>query len=294
MLLNRYRHWREGGWRARLGRAWRQEARPTRRRARTRGLLRRLRDLAYLVRVEKVLLFGQLAAGYVLADPQWEAADLRLLALTVFCLGPCLYGGLYALNDAADHAADNLSPAKRGRPVASGRIQPGQARRIGLGLVLLGLVLAASLDGRVLVLGLAFLAINLLYTRWFKHLPGLDLVFNMITHPLRLAGGMWLGGDWSHWPLLLAWGLAGLANCAVKRLFELRTAPVASRPVLRRYTEPRLLGIIAVCLGAAVGVWPFLQGVDFAIGGVLLAWSFALVAGHRLPVARRLAAIVSR
>jgi 4-hydroxybenzoate polyprenyltransferase len=244
--------------------------------------------------VEKVVLFGQLVAGYALADPHWDAADLRLLALSVLCLGPCLYGGLYALNDAADHAADSLNPAKRRRPVASGRILPRQARRIGLGLVALGLVLAAGLDLRVFALATAFAAINLLYTRWFKHRPGLDLVFNMATHPLRLAGGMWLGGDGSHWPLLVVWGMAGLANCAVKRLHELRTAPLASRPVLRRYTERRLLRIIAACLGAAVGVWPFLQGLDSAIAGVLLGWSFALVAGHRLPAARRVAALLSR
>jgi 4-hydroxybenzoate polyprenyltransferase len=294
MLLNRNRQWRPEDWAARLGRAWRQEVRPTRRRARTRGLLRRLGDLAYLVRVEKVFLFGQLVAGYALADPDWEAADLRLLALTVLCLGPCLYGGLYALNDAADHAADRLNPVKRRRPVAAGRIRPGQARRLGRALVILGLVLAAGLDGRVFVLALAFAAINLVYTRWFKHLPGLDLVFNMATHPLRVAGGMWLGGNWSHWLLLLAWGFVGLANCAIKRLFELRTAPLASRPVLRRYTEPRLLRIIAASLGAAVGVWPFLRGLDFALAGLLLAWSFALLASHRMPIAGRVAAILSR
>ena len=133
-----------------------------------------------------------------------------------------------------------------------------------------GLGLAAAVDWRVFVLALAFLVINRLYTHWFKHLPVFDLIFNMATHPLRLAGGMWLAGGWSHWPVLPAWGLACLVNCAVKRLYELHTAPLASRPVLRRYTQARLLRLIAACLGAVVGLWPFLRGWDFVLAGVLI------------------------
>jgi hypothetical protein len=81
--------------------------------------------------------------------------------------------------------------------------------------------------------------------------------------------------------------LGCLANCAVKRLYELRTAPPASRRVLNSYTEPQLLRFTAVCLGVALGLCPFLIGIDLVIAGVVLVWSFSLVVGYRLPIAKR-------
>jgi 4-hydroxybenzoate polyprenyltransferase len=293
MLISRYRRWKlalAAGWTARLP----DRVRTHRGAARARWLRARLWDLVFLFRLERVALFGQLAAGFALAAPRWDASHVRLLILAVFCLGPCLYGGLYALNDAADAGRDRLNPAKRGRPVASGRISPTQARRLGAALVGLGLGLALWLDARVLALGLAFLAINLAYTHVFKHLPGWDIAFNMLPHPLRLAGGLWLGGGLEHWPLLAVWALAGLANCIVKRLHEARCAPPASRPVLCRYTERGLLRLHAASLGAALGVWPFLAGWDLAAAGMCVLWAGALIAGHRLPLARRVVQIMGR
>jgi 4-hydroxybenzoate polyprenyltransferase len=298
MLLNRYRRWKYTLTAAPLGRAWRGDVRPARRLARARGRLRLLRrglsDLAYLFRLERVVLFGQFAFGFALASPSFDPARLWLLGLAILCLGPCLYGGLYALNDVADAAADRQHPAKRRRPVASGRISLPVARGLGAALVAVGLGLGLALDLRVFALGLAFTALNLLYTHVFKHVRGLDLVFNMATHPLRVAGGLWLGGDLSHWPLLVVWALGGLANCAVKRLFELRTAPAASRPILRGYTEPSLLRFIAVCLGAGLGLLPFLSGVHFVIASAVLVYAAALVAGYRLPGAKRIVQLLGR
>jgi 4-hydroxybenzoate polyprenyltransferase len=298
MLLNRYRRWKFALTTGPLGRVWREDVRPARRLARARGRLRLLRralsDMAYLLRLERVPFFAQLVVGFALATPHWTAADVRLLILAILCLGPCMYGGLYALNDAADAAADRLNPAKRNRPVASGRISPLAARRLGMALVLTGLGLALALDVRVFVLGLALALTNLLYTHVFKHRRWFDLVFNMITHPLRLGGGMWLGGGLGHWPLLVIWSLAILSDCAVKRLYEMRTAPLASRPVLRRYTAVQLLRFTAVCHGAGLGLLPFLAGPDQILATAMLSYSFVLLAGHRLPVASRIVQVFGR
>lgn len=250
----------------------------------------RLRDLAFLVRLSRCCLWLQFLAGYALVHEPWRPDDAYILAGTIFALGLCLYGGLYALNDARDAAADRLSPRKRGRPVAAGRLSPTLARRVGWTLSLLGLALAAALDPRVFVLGLGFLAVNLLYTYGLKHVPWLDLVCNMITHPLRFAGGLWLGGGLAHWPLLLAWGVPALAFCALRRLHELRTAPVESRPVLRYYTQARLLRLVTACLGLLLGVWPFMRGLDFAITTAGLALALGFVGGYfYVPLVRRFA-----
>jgi len=300
MLLNYYRRWKFALAAGPLGRVWREEVRPARRVARARGQLRglgrRLADVAYLLRLERVVFFLQFGLGFALAAPRWDLADLRLLVLAIVCLGPCLYGGLYALNDAADAAADRLSPAKRRRPVAAGRISPLAARRLGMALVLTGLGLALLLDERVFALGLAFAAINILYTHVFKHVRWLDLIFNAITHPLRLGGGLWLGGGLTHWPLLAVWALICLANSGVKRLYELHTAPPASRPVLRRYTAPQLMRLLAACQGAALGLCLclFLPPVELVLAGAALLWSLAVVLGYRWPIAARVVALFGR
>jgi hypothetical protein len=138
------------------------------------------------------------------------------------------------------------------------------------------------------VLALALAAVNVLYTHVFKHVRWLDMLFNAATHPLRLAGGLWLGGGLAHWPLLVVSVLVILSNCSVKRLYELGTAPLASRPVLRRYSVAQLLRFTAVCQGAALGLLPFLTGADLIVSVLALIYSFIVLAGYRLPIASRI------
>jgi decaprenyl-phosphate phosphoribosyltransferase len=213
----------------------------------------------------------------------------------VACLGPGLYGGLYALNDAHDFAQDRLNPAKCDRPVAAGRIPPARARRIGLGLLALALLAALGLGVKVFALALTFAAVNLLYTHALKQAWGWDLAGNALTHVLRLAGGMWLGGAWSHGLLLLGWGLPALALCALRRRHELASAPVAARPVLARYNAESLERIMAVCFWAALALWQAMTGIDFVIGAVGLAATLGLVYGYaHLPAVRQLEDVLWR
>jgi 4-hydroxybenzoate polyprenyltransferase len=257
--------------------------------------LTRARDLARLTRLERVLVFGLLVVGYALGRPAWGWDDLALLTGAVLALGPLLYGGLYALNDAHDHAADRLSPLKRSRPVAAGRITPAAARRIGLALMGLGLAGALALDARVFALGLALAVVNVLYTHALKRVPGLELLGNSVTHPLRLAGGLWLAGAAGHWPLLAAWWLMVLAGCAFKRLVERRTLRPGARPVLRAYTEQGLKLVVVASLGLAALIWPALPDLDRVAAGLALSLLTLLIAGHVwLPETRRLGRLVWR
>jgi hypothetical protein len=89
----------------------------------------RLRDLFRLMRVEDYGTFIQLIIGFVLAGGR----DWMYLAGALTILAPCVYGGLYALNDAHDADADRLHPLKKTRPVAAGRIDPQLATMLGTG-----------------------------------------------------------------------------------------------------------------------------------------------------------------
>ena len=206
----------------------------------------RLRDLLRLIRVEDYLTFIQLVIGFVLAGGE----DWRYMVNTLTILAPCVYGGLYALNDVHDADADRLHPLKRTRPVAAGRISSQAASQLGTGLIGLGLGAALAADVKILVLALLFVAINLAYTFKFKTVPYLEILLNTITHPLRFAAGLWLAGSWVHLQLLIVWILATFAITTLKRIKELREATPAVRPVLKHYDEVTLKKLIAASLRA--------------------------------------------
>jgi 4-hydroxybenzoate polyprenyltransferase len=258
-------------------------------RARALQARRRLRDLGYLLRLERTVTFAQLGLGFWLARHGARPEEWLWLTGVVACLGPMLYGGLYALNDVHDCAQDRLNPQKRDRPVAAGRIAAAQAQRLGVGLVALALLAALALGVKVFVLALAFAALNGLYTQRLKHVWGWDLVGNAATHVLRLAGGMWLGGTWSHGLLLLGWGLPALALCALRRRHELSSAPVAARPVLARYRAESLERMMAACFWGALALWQAMTGIDFVIGAAGLGLTLGLVYGYaHVPAVRQL------
>jgi 4-hydroxybenzoate polyprenyltransferase len=100
------------------------------------------RYLAYaqLVRLPNVftafadIAIGGLAAGLVRGDP--------LAFALVLAASGCLYCGGMALNDYFDRHEDAVT--RPGRPIPSGRIAPGTALAIGLGLLALGIAFAAG------------------------------------------------------------------------------------------------------------------------------------------------------
>ncbi len=174
------------------------------------------RDVLRLIRVEDYGTFVQLIIGFFLAGGQ----DWLYLASALTILAPCVYGGLYALNDVHDAEADRLHLLKRTRPIAAGRINSESASLLAVGLISFGVGNALFFDFKVLVLALLFVAINLAYTFKFKTVPYLEIILNMITHPLRFAAGLWLAGSWVHWPLLTVWILATFRSPFLRRLEE--------------------------------------------------------------------------
>jgi len=233
-------------------------------------------DWLRVTRVKYQFLFLQLIIGYVLAGGR----DVLYLAGALMILAPCLYGGLYAINEVRDVAADRLHPHKSMRPVAAGRISPRRAAWLGLSLIGVALGAAFAFDPKVLVLGVIFLVLNLAYTLWLKHVPYVEIILNTVTHPLRFAAGLWLAGDWTYWPLLVTWFPAVFAICTFKRLKEMHEAPLAVRPVLRYYTETGLKRLIAANLGVVLGLWVSAAGWIFVLSGVWFVLAVTVVGGY--------------
>ena len=245
----------------------------------------RFRDLLRLIRVEDYGTFIQLVIGFVLAGGQ----DWLYLAGALAILAPCIYGGLYALNDVHDAEADRLHPIKCTRPVAAGQIDSQWASMLGAGLISLGIGNALLFDHKVLAVALLFVAINLAYTFKFKTVPYLEILLNTITHPLRFAAGLWLAGSWEHIILLAPWFLGVFAISTLKRIKEMHESGPAVRRVLRHYKETKLRRLLMISLVLLAGLWPFTYDVDFVLTGLWLALTLAAVVGYfRSPFLRKM------
>ncbi len=134
--------------------------------------------------VKNLFVLGPLVFAQRLLD---AGSSLRALqAFAAFCL---LSSAIYAINDVLDAAFDRLHPLKQKRPVAAGIIRPGPALRFAALLSVLGLAWAALLSLPFLAVGVGYLALNLLYSRFLKRVAFLDVACIAAGFLLRVVGG---------------------------------------------------------------------------------------------------------
>ena len=183
---------------------------------------------------------------------QFHAFTVTLAAFAVFCL---LSSAGYLVNDAIDAEQDRKHPAKCRRPIAARRIRPGAA--IGMAMVLAGLALgAAGMLGRLLLfVALAYLAVTLTYSLYWKHQVILDLLAIAGGFLLRaLAGTVVLGVVTSSWLFVCVFLLALLLGLGKRRheLFMLEGKASSHRPVLQEYGRPFLDQGLAMTSASAI------------------------------------------
>ncbi len=163
------------------------------------------------------VLAGIVFAGEALQVPSVVAA---LLAFVAFC---SLSGAVYTVNDVLDIAEDRKHPAKRLRPIASGEISVRVAVVYAAMLALLGLALAFFVDRGVGLAGLAYLALQVVYSPVLKHMVILDVMSISAGFVLRaLAGVAAVGVAISPW-LVVCTGLLTLFLGFSKRRHEIAT-----------------------------------------------------------------------
>lgn len=107
----------------------------------------------------------------------------------LFCL---ISSSVYLFNDIADIEADRKHPEKKNRPLASGKVPIGTATTTAVILAVLALVLGYLLEPRFAAAVTVYFVINLLYSRWLKHVPILDVLIISAGFVLRVAGGVTL------------------------------------------------------------------------------------------------------
>jgi len=160
-------------------------------------------------------------------------------ALVAFAAFTAASAAVYLVNDVIDAERDRLHPAKRLRPIASGRLP----RRVAIGLAVagLGVALLASLAiGEPRLAGVigAYVTMSLLYSLGLKHVPGAELLVVALGFVLRAIGGAVA----THVPpsawFLTVCSLGALMVAIGKRYTELSVLgdeAAAHRPVMRWY-----------------------------------------------------------
>ncbi|HJS19331.1 MAG TPA: decaprenyl-phosphate phosphoribosyltransferase [Anaerolineales bacterium] len=179
---------------------------------------------------------------------------LRTLAgFFLFCL---ISSAVYLYNDIADVEADRNHPEKKFRPIASGELPISVALTAALLLIGIALPLGYLLSPVFALILATYLIINLLYSRWLKHVPILDVLIISFGFVLRVAAGVTLitverFSPWLYMITILFSLYIGLG----KRRAEmnlLAQGAGAHRKVLDGYTIPLLDQYITIVSGMTI------------------------------------------
>ncbi|WP_374387959.1 UbiA family prenyltransferase [Sandaracinobacter sp.] len=165
---------------------------------------------------KNLLLFAPMVVGHQFTEEALLASTLGFFA---FCLAS---SAGYVVNDLVDVAADRTHPARRNRPLASGRLS------VQLAWALIPLLTAGAIAIGVLFLPQSFLVAlgayllgTISYSLYFKRRLAVDVVVLCLLYTLRvLAGNEAIGADPTEWLVGFSMFLF-LALALIKRHSEL-------------------------------------------------------------------------
>jgi decaprenyl-phosphate phosphoribosyltransferase len=161
------------------------------------GLWRCLRPKQWLKNL--LVLAAPFAAGTLFTQP---ALGRTLVTFVAFCLQS---GAVYLLNDVVDAESDRRHAVKRLRPVAAGELRAGVALTASALLSLVAVGLTLTVDWRVTVVLVLYVASSVAYSAGVKRQPVFDLALVTAGFALRaVAGGVAAQVPLSEWFLLVA------------------------------------------------------------------------------------------
>jgi 4-hydroxybenzoate polyprenyltransferase len=206
------------------------------------GLFESLRPAQW---VKNGFVFAALIFSRSLTD--WHRNAVVAAAAGIFCL---ISSAMYLLNDVSDMAEDRKHPVKRSRPIASGRLRVRTALAMAALLALAALPGAWALDPWFFMVVVSYVAVNLLYSSFLKHVMLLDVFMVAAGFVLRvLGGGVVIHVEISAW-LIACTTLLALFLALSKRRHELvllKENAADHRAILANYTPyflDQLIGIV--------------------------------------------------
>jgi decaprenyl-phosphate phosphoribosyltransferase len=162
------------------------------------------------------------------------------IAFVAFCFAASC---IYFINDVMDVESDRRHPKKRFRPIAAGWVPIPTAIVAGVVSGLIGLGVAATANWTTVGVVAVYMALHIVYSMWFKHVPVLDLAMVASGFLLRaIVGGVAANLELSQW-FLLTTGFGSLFMVAGKRYSEMVLMgedAAASRKSLQEYSQTYL------------------------------------------------------
>jgi len=176
-----------------------------------------------------------------------------ILGLVIFCL---LSSSVYLFNDIFDFEVDKNHPAKKKRPIASGKISIQLAAALGIILSLAALGWAFQFSKFFFAICVFYLIINLFYSKYLKHIPIIDVMIVASGFVLRVAAGVTLieVERFSPWLYVVTTLLALFIGFGKRRaeLSLLATNANDHRAVFEGYTIDFLDQLITIVSGTTI------------------------------------------
>ncbi len=187
--------------------------------------------------VKNLLVLAPLAFSGNLCDRRLLVASIQ--TMICFCLAS---SGIYCLNDLLDQRLDRFHPIKKHRPIASGRLPRPYALGLAFGLLVIAVGLGASIDDRVGLLLIGYVALMVVYSVVLKRVVIVDVLALSMGFVLRIWAGAITSIPLSSWMQLTVFFLALFVSLAKRRqeLVTLHGKALSHRKVLAEYTPAYL------------------------------------------------------
>ena len=192
----------------------------------------------------------------IVFDKQLFVLDSFLRTLAGFALFCLISSSVYIFNDIADVEADRQHPEKKNRPIPSGKLPIPATWSAGVLLAAVtlgaGYLLAPSFG---YVMGLYFLLI-MVYSKWLKHIPIVDVLVISAGFVLRVGAGVTLiqverFSPWLYVVMTLLSLFLGFGKRRAELALLLQGAG-SHRKVLDGYTLPLLDQYIMIVSGTTI------------------------------------------
>lgn len=229
------------------------------------------------------LLLSTGLAGYMTARcPVLHGPTFAALAISLFLA----IAGATVLNMWYDRDIDSVMNRTHHRPLADGRVAPGEALRLGLVLSLAGLALATFLSPRyALVVFAGWFFDVVVYTVWLKRRTCWSIVWGGISGGMPILAGRTLGlGHVDPIGILLAlsilfWIPTHILTFAMRYIEEYRAAGIPTVPGVYGFAiTRRVIAASSVLAALTMGTAAVLIGVEWGFIRLLAVLSTGLLA----------------
>jgi 4-hydroxybenzoate polyprenyltransferase len=205
--------------------------------------------------VKNLLLF----AGLIFSQNFYHL-NFLLKSLAAFCLFCLLSSSVYVVNDIIDIERDRKHPLKSNRPIAKGEIKISTAVFLFILLALVSLGFSTLLSPLFALMALSYLVLNLVYSRYLKHMVIIDVMCIALGFVIRaVAGAVVIGVQISAWLIVCTILLALFLGFGKRRheLLLLDTQASEHRTILTEYSPYFLDQMISVVTASTVVAYAF-------------------------------------